>query len=57
LPGSLALALDEFEAADEVRGWFPDGFAEIYLAHKRHELECLEGMDEAAICAAYQEVY
>jgi glutamine synthetase len=57
LPTSLGAALDEFEAANEVRGWFPDGFAEIYVTHKRHETASLTGLDDAALCAAYQEVY
>ena len=57
LPGSLGAALDELEASEEVRGWFPDGFAAIYLAHKRKEIASLEGRDEAAAVLAYQSVY
>lgn len=57
LPTTLAAALDALEAAGEVRGWFPDGFAEIYVTHKRHEIASLQGRDDAAICAAYQAVY
>ena len=55
LPSSLAAALDELEAAGEVRSWFPKGFVDIYLAHKtrrshqsrrqgrRHPLQGLSG--------------
>ena len=57
LPTSLAAALDELEAAKEVRAWFPSGFCEIYLAHKRDEINALEGLDEAGLCRAYQEAY
>jgi glutamine synthetase len=57
LPASLDAALDELQASDTVRSWFPDGFVDIYLAHKRGELASLEGMDEAAICRAYQSAY
>ena len=57
LPGSLAAALDELEAADDVRGWFPEGFCEIYLAHKRDEILTLQGQDDEALCRAYQEAY
>ncbi len=57
LPTSLGAALDELAAAEMVKAWFPGGFAEIYLAHKRHEISVLEGQDEAAICAAYQSAY
>ena len=38
-------------------GWFPDGFAAIYLAHKRKEIASLEESDEAAAVVAYQSVY
>lgn len=57
LPTSLAQALDRLEADKTVRDWFPDGFIEIYLAHKRNEIAFLKGRDEAEICAAYEEVY
>ena len=57
LPGSLGAALDELAASEEVRGWFPDGFAAVYLAHKRKEMASLEGSDEAAAVLAYQSVY
>ena len=57
LPGSLGAALDELAASEAVRGWFPDGFAAIYLAHKRKEIASLEGRDEAAAVLAYQSVY
>ena len=57
LPASLAAALDELEASDQVRAWFPDGFADIYLAHKRDEIVTLKGRDGAALCSAYQDAY
>ena len=57
LPGSLAAALDGLAAAEEVRSWFPPGFIEIYLAHKRHEDDALRGKTESEVCAAYQAVY
>lgn len=57
LPRSLAEALDELQSAGEVRGWFPDGFADIYIAHKRNEIETVQGLDDAGLCAAYLKVY
>lgn len=57
LPTSLAEALEALAGAGEVRGWFPESFVDIYLAHKRHELERLAGLDDAGLTAAYQEVY
>jgi len=53
LPTSLAAALDELEAAKDVRAWFPSGFCEIYLAHKRDEINALDGLDDAGLCNAY----
>ena len=57
LPTSLAAALDELEADKDVHAWFPNGFCEIYLAHKRDEIKALEGLDDAELCSAYQGAY
>ena len=57
LPTSLYGALDELEASDEVCAWFPDGFTDIYLAHKRDEVITLRGLDDTALCSAYQDAY
>lgn len=57
LPETLPQALARFEANATVTGWFPEGFAAVYAAHKRGELAVVEGKDEAARCAAYAEVY
>ncbi|MEO1192247.1 MAG: glutamine synthetase family protein [Pseudomonadota bacterium] len=57
LPESLEEALDRLGANPTVTGWFPPGFVDLYRAHKQGELSFLEGMDPAAICAAYEESY
>jgi glutamine synthetase len=57
LPANLENALDLLERNDTVKKWFPSSFIEIYLKHKRGELEYLKGKDEAEICAAYEQVY
>ncbi|MGI9434683.1 MAG: glutamine synthetase family protein [Geminicoccaceae bacterium] len=57
LPTSLALALDELDGSEDVRRWFPEGFVDIYLAHKRDEIRALYGQSEASVCAAYQTAY
>lgn len=57
LPRSLPEALERFSGNDTVRGWFPNGFADIYLAHKQGELTYLKDMSEAERCAAYLETY
>ncbi len=57
LPASLEVALSELDASDEVRSWFPEGFVDIYLAHKRDEIATMAGKDENDVCAAYQSAY
>lgn len=57
LPTSLGVALDRFEANETVRSWFPEGFAEVYLAHKRFEIEQVAGLSDEEVCAAYERVY
>ncbi len=57
LPTSLEAALDELEGSAEVRGWLPDGFVDIYLAHKRDELNDLKGLDAKGLRDAYEAVY
>ena len=57
LPKTLPDALARFETNETVRAWFPDGFAQVYLAHKQGELDYLEGMTEKERCAAYASVY
>lgn len=57
LPGSLDEALARLEASETVKGWFPERFAEIYLAHKRGELATARGFSEAELFDAYATVY
>ncbi len=57
LPETLPAALDRFASTQRVRDWFPDGFADVYRAHKLGEMAELDGKDTAARCAAYAAVY
>jgi glutamine synthetase len=57
LPESLPDALARFENNPTVRGWFPEGFAEVYLAHKRGELAYLDGMSAEERCSVYEKIY
>ena len=57
LPTSLEIALAELESNDTVRSWFREPFIEIYLKHKRGELEFLDGMSPQEMCTAYEGVY
>jgi glutamine synthetase len=57
LPTTLESALERFHANPVVKGWFPSGFADTYVKHKQGEIAFLEGKEQAAVCAAYEEVY
>jgi glutamine synthetase len=53
----LAEALDRFRANAIVTGWFPKGFADVYLLHKKGEQAYLGKRNQAEICALYEQVY
>lgn len=57
LPTTLDEALSRFQASATVTGWFPPDFAQVYVDHKRAELDHLQGMDVLDQCAAYERVY
>ena len=57
LPQTLEEALDRFRANATVTGWFPDGFADVYVMHKKGERAYLGERSQAEICALYEKVY
>lgn len=57
LPQSLPAALECFDANETVKGWFPKGFADIYVKHKQCEMRHLENLSEEEVCLAYERVY
>jgi glutamine synthetase len=57
LPETLEAALEALEADGEVPSWFPEDMWQCYLAHKRYEIEQLEGLDLDEQCARYRTVY
>jgi glutamine synthetase len=57
LPTSLAAALDALEADQTARSWFPPLLLEVYLRHKRGELELLEGLSEDEQIDRYARAY
>lgn len=57
LPTSLHEALKVFAANETVTGWFPEGFADLYVKHKQGEASVVAGLDAQAQCARYEEVY
>jgi glutamine synthetase len=57
LPGSLSDALILMEKSDAVRAWFGDLFLDVYVKHKRGEMEYLDGRTVEEICHLYEQVY
>jgi glutamine synthetase len=57
LPQTLEESLDRFRANAVVTGWFPEGFADLYVMHKKGERAFLGERSQAEICALYEQVY
>jgi len=57
LPATLGDALDLLEATGAARAWFPDGYLDAYLRHKRAEIGMVAKLDDAQRCALYSEAY
>jgi glutamine synthetase len=57
MPGSLAEALDAFDADALVRAAVPDDLRVAYVAMKRLEIELLDGASDEQACARYARVY
>jgi glutamine synthetase len=57
LPQSLPEALERFSANKTVTGWFPEGFADVYVKHKKGEMAFLEGKTREEMCRLYEQVY
>lgn len=57
LPESLPAALDALRADPVVVGWFAPVLVETFIGMKAEEMKALTGLDEAAICERYREVY
>lgn len=57
LPQSLGQALERFRSDPTVVGWFPEGFADVYVKHKAGEMAFLADKEQHEICAAYEATY
>ena len=57
LPETLSEALDRLAESEPVRSWFGELFVEVYLKHKRGELEFLDGKTIEEACRLYEQVY
>ncbi len=57
LPTSLADALDALEADQVAQSWLPPLLLDVYLRHKRGELQSLEGVSEDEQIERYARAY
>lgn len=57
LPENLNDALAAFGASEAVRSWFGSDFVDVYVAHKRSEIDHVSDLDWAARCERYRSVY
>ncbi|AXT25568.1 glutamine synthetase [Ruegeria sp. AD91A] len=57
LPQTLEESLDLFVTNPVATSWFPDGFAEVYQAHKQFEIAKTADLDTDACCCLYEETY
>jgi len=57
LPQTLPEALERFAANTTVAGWFPNGFADVYVKHKQGEMAFLQGKAPEEVCKLYEQVY
>jgi glutamine synthetase len=57
LPSSLAEALDALEADQVAQSWLPPLMLDVYLRHKRGELQQVEGLSEEEMADRYARAY
>ncbi len=57
LPATLNEAVDAFKTNSIMNGWFPQELIDTHLSIRVCEARALEGLDNAAKCARYAEVY
>ncbi|MCP4327891.1 MAG: glutamine synthetase [Alphaproteobacteria bacterium] len=57
LPRSLDEALARLEQDETVRSWFDELFIDVYLKHKRGEMNYLKDLSEEEVFAAYERAY
>jgi len=57
LPENLSKALDRLEKSEAARSWFGELFLDVYVKHKRGELEFLDGKTIEEACRLYEQVY
>ncbi|MGK9170712.1 glutamine synthetase family protein [Inquilinus limosus] len=57
LPQTLDEALNRFRSNAVVTSWFPVGFADVYVMHKKGEQAYLGERNHEEICALYEQVY
>lgn len=57
LPTTLEAALREMEAEPQIRSWFSENFVDIYLKHKRKEIETVNHLEPGEVFRKYLALY
>lgn len=57
LPGSLAEALERFEADEVAWSWLPTNLRRCFVSMKRTELDLVDGLSPEQLCRRYADVY
>ena len=57
LPESLEEALARVDRTKLLHSWFSNSFLEVYIAHKKSEIDHVKDLGEAATCALYERTY
>lgn len=57
LPASLTEALQLLKESKEAKTWFGEQFIDVYLKHKKGELDFLSGKSDEEIYQSYEQVY
>ncbi|MEM7239058.1 MAG: glutamine synthetase family protein, partial [Pseudomonadota bacterium] len=57
LPATLDEALKRMTDNKTLTSWFPDGFLDVYRAHKDSEIARIADLDDASRCGLYEKTY
>ncbi|WP_292292278.1 glutamine synthetase family protein [Marivita sp.] len=57
LPRTPEAALERLESSQVLSGWFPDGFIQIYIDHKRHEFAASQVQSPEEAMQSYASIY
>ena len=57
LPTSLSQALESLDSEPFLKQWFSERFIDIYIKHKKQEIDEMKGLTDEEICNRYAKVY